>query len=535
MSFPWLLSLVVGFLSLSQEILWVRLIGFVQGGAPVAFSFVLACYLAGIALGAGVGKFFCDRFKDLYLVATLVLLVAALTDPLPPFLGPWIAYHGGPVSVWNVIPPALGMILTAAIKSTLFPIVHHLGSNQSGSKVGSSVSNIYFGNIIGSTLGPIVTGFFLLDFLSTEACFRLIGAVSLGMAILCALRVRVQLPVATVWAATGAIAAVLIFLPAAGFVVAAGERFADGTSKAPIYGQIDHVVENKHGVIHTVALPGRADDMVYGGNIYDGRVNVDIKNDTNGLMRLYLLAAVHPSPKRILVIGMSTGAWTKVLVGFPGTVQVDVVEINSGYVDLMRKYPEVVSVLTDPKDQIHIDDGRRWLKRNPKVQYDLIVMNTSFHWRANMTNLLSQEFMRELDNHLAPGGIVTFNTTRSLDAFVTAASVFPFVYRYAGFAYASMSDFKVPPFQVAEQRLRQTSMDGSLIFTDSDFEPGAIGSQLARTALQPVQELMARYPSNAGVITDANMLSEFRHGKRIGIPFLSYLLPPVEVVLFGDR
>ena len=57
--FPWWLSLSVGFLSLSQELRWVRLISYDQSGAPHAFSSVLTLYFIGIVAGAYVGKRFC--------------------------------------------------------------------------------------------------------------------------------------------------------------------------------------------------------------------------------------------------------------------------------------------------------------------------------------------------------------------------------------------------------------------------------------------------------------------------------------------
>ena len=44
----WLLSFGAGFLSLSQEILWVRLVGFLQQGVPQAFSWVLGLYLLSL-------------------------------------------------------------------------------------------------------------------------------------------------------------------------------------------------------------------------------------------------------------------------------------------------------------------------------------------------------------------------------------------------------------------------------------------------------------------------------------------------------
>ena len=51
-SFAWWLALLIGFLSLSEEILWVRVAGFAYRTLPPAFSFVLMFYLLGIAMRA---------------------------------------------------------------------------------------------------------------------------------------------------------------------------------------------------------------------------------------------------------------------------------------------------------------------------------------------------------------------------------------------------------------------------------------------------------------------------------------------------
>jgi predicted membrane-bound spermidine synthase len=88
--------------------------------------------------------------------------------------------------------------------------------------------------------------------------------------------------------------------------------------------------------------------------------------------------------------------------GFPGVESIDVVEINPAYLDLTRSYPELAPLLDDPRIHIHIDDGRRWLKRNPHTRYDLIVQNITYHWRANAGNLLSREYLSEVRTHLNP-------------------------------------------------------------------------------------------------------------------------------------
>ena len=83
----------------------------------------------------------------------------------------------------------------------------------------------------------------------------------------------------------------------------------------------------------------------------------------------------------------------------------------------------VSSLLANPKVHIVIDDGRRWLASNPARRFDVIVMNTTFHWRAHTTNLLSEEFLRLARAHLRAGGILHYNTTGSEDALKRAFRV----------------------------------------------------------------------------------------------------------------
>ena len=515
MPFAWWLSLGVGFLSLSQEILWVRLVSFAFQGIPQAFSFVLANFLIGIALGALVGKWFCGRSRDLHLVGAVTLLLAALVDLLIPHVA-WF-FLGRDRSSLPWLP--LAIIGTAAIKSVLFPIAHHLGSNQSGPKVGSSVSRIYFGNIVGSTLGPIVTGFFLLDRLTVEQCMTLVGlgclVLSIGM-VLYSSRPSARYTVV----AMGAVA---------GLAVVAAPRadlIADMAIRAPDKAAaIHHVIQNKHGIVHTLK-DDRLGDVVYGGNIYDGRVSVDMSVDSNGLARAYVLAAAHPSPRRILVIGMSTGAWTKAVAGFPGVEHIDVIEINPAYLDLMKAYREVAPLLDDPRIRIHIDDGRRWLKRHPSATYDLIVQNTTYHWRSNTTNLLSVEYFREVRRHMRPGAIVAINTTSSLDVLRTAQEAFPFAFGFRNFVYGSDRDIRVPA-EVAIQRLRECRIGDRPAFADQQFEPGGLAHRIAHDGFVPVADVLARQPGlSVAVITDENLLPEYRHGNAGYFPMLKWLWPP---------
>lgn len=514
-SFPWWLSLSVGFLSLSAEILWVRLVGFAYGGIPQAFSFVLANYLLGIALGAVVGKWFCAKKFDLYGVAVPLLVISGVSDIFVPAFAPHIIR---PSDNRFLLLVALIIIVTAGLKSVLFPIAHHLGSLQSGSRIGRSVSKIYFGNIVGSTLGPLIISFLLLDMVTMAQCFAIVGLLCVVMAAACVVKAESR-KLGTAFVVTGVIMATVLW-PQSGSdamikLAYNGNQYKHGS-------KITHMIENKHGVIH-VASDSMSGDIVFGGNVYDGRAIVDIDRNMNGLERVYILALLHPRPKSVLVIGLSTGAWARAIQGFPDVERIDIVEINPGYLDLIRSYPQLAPLLSDPRVRIYIDDGRRWLKRNPKTRYDIVVQNTTFHWRANVTNLLSQQYFVEVKSHINNGGIVATNSTGSFDVFKTFQKVFAFTYRYENLAYASDTPLAIATEEM-KKRLGKVLLPSGGYFTAESDSEGSVLNLLKNAKLDPAHEVLQSAHGWAAVITDENMLPEYRHGKRL--KFLQYFLPP---------
>ena len=502
-SFAWALSLAVGFLSLSQEILWVRIISFTLKGLSQSFALVLLCFLVGIAVGAAIGKRFCVRFKDLVLTSAIVMAVAAVVDLSLVLLLPALMHlSAGMVGVLALV------TLTALLKSVLFPVAHHLGSQQSGARIGRSVSKVYFGNIVGSTLGPIVMGYVLLDYLTVDQCLLLVGLSTGVLSLLCAARAR-DLAVGLAAAVIMVPVAALVWSGAASTVAS----IALATQRIVVPGsKVDHVIQNRHGIIHTVSTPDGGPDTVLGGNIYDGRVNVDMRVNYNGLDRALVLLAVHPKPERVLVIGLSTGAWARILSASPRVKEITVVEINPGYLQLIAEYPQVADVLADPRIKIVVDDGRRWLRRNRHETFDLVVQNNTFSWRAYSTNLLSREYMQLIALHLRPGGIAAFNSTFSSDVLATARKVYPFVERRTNFIYASGTDFSRAT-TAATRVYRELSLNGTAVFADSAFGAGGLARDMVDAPFMPPEQQFVGLSASPGVITDQNMMSEQAHGK----------------------
>jgi predicted membrane-bound spermidine synthase len=505
--FAWWLSFLIGFLSLSEEILWVRVIGFRHEGAPPAFSFVLACYLVGIAAGAAVGKRLCSRSGNLYGAAAIILCAAALFDILTPLIITYlIAPHEADLAV-----AGFAIATTAALKSTLFPIVYHLGSEAVGPRVGRSVSRIYFGNIIGATLGPLVTGFVALDHLSVDECFAVAAAVCLLASAGCVLKShRPVLMLASLGAAILCSAlAMKVALPGPGSL----GLLANGGVPSLVYFNA-----NRHGVVHAERTP--RGDLVFGGNAYDGIVTANVETNPNRLDRLYVLALLRPRPKRMLFVGLSAGAWVRAAEGFPGLESIDVVEINPAYLDMIRSYRQVSTLLQDSRVHITIDDARRWMRRHPQERFDAIVQNTTYHWRANVGNLLSREYFEEVASHLNPGGVFVANTTGSLDVLATAQAVFAHAYRYTNFVYAS--DRELTPTPAALLELRRPN---GTPFSYDNAPAASVEAMLAHIHLEPTEGFLARHAGSAALITDDNLISEYRHGKRFGPHFLQALLP----------
>lgn len=500
--FAWCISLLVGLMSLGQEMLWFRIVSFMLGGAPYAFALVLFFFLLGIAFGASRGKAICTRYSNLLLAGGMILIFAGFIDILIPFI---IQSINQPNSLTQCIRICSILIfVVAALKAILFPIVHHLGTNIANGKVGASVSKVYFFNIIGSTLGSLLIGGVLLDYISISSMFILIGIVCIllgGLMIIKKSAVSVS---------AFAILGISCFY----FV----DKHTDYIFRDS-FGQdisINSYIENRYGVIHIVDdnKDGRK-NIVLGNRMYDGILNIDPDNDINDLNRLYLLAAIHPNPKKVLVIGVSGGAWTRALSSFPTLETIDAIEINKGYLDIIKQYPVVSPILDDHRINIYIDDGRRWLKRNSDKKYDLIIMNTTYHWRSGITNLLSQEMMNILHNSLNPNGILAFNSTRSLDTLKTAQSVFKYAYwGTMGFIYASDSEINIDD-NVAKNRLDKLVLDGKPLFNEASkqVKNGAYQKTLA-TKLLSLDEVEKLY--NLGrdteIITDSNMITEYKYG-----------------------
>lgn len=500
------ISFWVGFCSLSLEIAWVRLYGFANASTPKAFAFVLMIYLIGIAFGAQVGKLICKlpRREKIEFWAVFVLIIS-----VPIIISAPNIYHCSSVNALDQVMAPLAIFITAAALSVLFPITHHLGTSQGDSSKGKSFSKVYFLNVIGAALGPLVTGYILFENFSISQIFPIFGLVLGGVALISLFLVDTKKSFLLLSLNFLAIAFGLNSL------INTNENKDKLTKSFSIVGdaKIISVKENRHGIItitEDVLSDKSIDHTVYGGNVYDGKVNVDLERNTNGLERPLALHVLQPKAKRALVLGLSIGSWLAVVEGFPGIEEIDVIEINSGYLDLAKNYEAQNRAISDKKVNIVVDDARRWLNYNSHLKYDLILMNTTWHWRANSSMLLSQEMMKIVNRHLNVDGVVAFNATGSIDAFYTASTVFKEVRRYQNFIYGSnWNSFDKMSNEKVWNALHNLKVNGLPGFSENTLKIKQFSSIPFIHLSEDVKKIK-RLPE---LITDNNMLVEYKYGR----------------------
>lgn len=417
-----------GFIALSWEILWARLFNYATGSRAPAFGAMLGSYLLGLALGSLWSMRWhhhdvANSAKHLKWLILISNIAAFLVIPL----ASWIVVLQDPDKCWFMgvwLPPwtwSLGLVsLASALQGTTLPLMCHLAI-PADLKAGSKLSHVYLANIIGSGAGSLLTGFLLMEYLTTARIAALLVCLALIVCLLVGTprRRKEQRMMIFLNLCSLLVACSVVFQISFGMHKGLWERLfwkQDYVGK-PAFAMTQ---ESRHGVINI-----DSDLKVYGNGAYDGQISTALtKGDYH--VRPYFISAVHPEPlKNVLVIGMSAGAWTQIIASHPDQPQVEVVEISHSYIDIIKWYPQVSSILTNPRVNIHIDDGRRWLKRNPDRKFDCILMNTTHHWREFASGLLSEEFLTLAKKHLEPNGVVMWNCTDSGRAAKTGMVVFP--------------------------------------------------------------------------------------------------------------
>ncbi len=196
----------------------------------------------------------------------------------------------------------------------------------------------------------------------------------------------------------------------------------------------------------------------------------------------------HGDPRNVLIAGGGEGATIREVLRWPTVEKVYMVDLDREVVEVCKQYmPEWhKGAFNDSRVKVFYEDARKFIAEASE-KFDVIILDLPEPMEAGPAIMLyTEEFYKEVANHLAPGGVmVTQATTVSIincDAFAiiykTISEVFkivrpywtavPSFYTPWGFVFAS--DGKDPKgLDTREIKERLTKIDGSLKFYNPEI------------------------------------------------------------------
>jgi spermidine synthase len=418
-----MLFAVVGAAAFAYEIAWTRLLALEIGSSTYAFTLILAAFLSGTVIG-GVAfhRYFAGRrpvttttfsltqtWIGIAAVASLVLF--HWIPSVIPFLLRSMGQTFGGLILVQAVTCCLTVLPMAAIFGFNFPaVVALLGggtdTNTSGAEV---VGKAYAANTFGAIAGSLIAGFILVPWLGSFRVIAAVAAVNVLMALVMNWsepQLRVQSFALNV-AFLGVALAIgflpffrnpsLLSLSAALY----GNTFEGHLTLEEIAATND-LVFSTEGVSDSIAVI-RSDN--YEALRVNGKVDASSGDARTQLLLGHLGAALHPAPRRVLIVGFGSGMTVSAVARYPDVEKIDCIEIEPA---VMRAAPYLESlnrgVLGDPRVHMIFDDARNVLLTS-RASYDLIISEPSNPWISGVATLFTSEFYSAVRQRLAPGGI----------------------------------------------------------------------------------------------------------------------------------
>ena len=415
-----LVSFLSGFVALSYEIIFFRIFTTYFGSTSYVFPILLFSYLMMMAVGNRYFGEKADRAEwsslfivmaSLAVVTTLMVLWGQEALHRAGFRQNYLVFW--PFQTWlafvQVIPIlVLSFVLMApvAFLSGFFPVIVKTAT-RSTDQLGPVAGTLYFSQTLGNFSGAVLTGFALLPWLGTVGALKLM-AVVLGILVIITLGRDGRL------ANIGRRAWLVIVV--AVFAVFLYPQDYYGTVRLYHEGEKDNspspdiVQEGAFGT----TLGYRMKDYIH---VYVGRLfsnsfpsqGVHLDSLDSCFPMDWISAVKGLEVRRVLYIGLGSGVGPMCIRKiFPDAV-LDIVEINPELVTMISQHAADQVQYSLQSSNVHIADGRRFVRQSGNTRYDLIQVGVFNAWCSGCGNAFTAEFFAMLADHLTSNGVVTYN------------------------------------------------------------------------------------------------------------------------------
>lgn len=418
-----------GFVTISTQVSWTRILTMIIGSSTYAFSIVVALFLIGLAGGAWIvgRKDRSARLRTALMVVELITAVSLLLslfvlNRIPALLiNLGMRFH---VSSWGgllalqIVSATLLILVPALLMGMVMPLVLVWASNHV--KAVNRVGRSYAVNTIGAIAGAFATGFVLIPRTSIRFTLLLAAVMCLLVGVVAYRPAGEGLqPLLRRSIAIGLIPALTIVL----FVLAPPMNLADlsigaydtlvrvlaqtrevGNDNAQATGpNIHELLLFREGPTATVSVRRDLDTVSMAIN---GRTNASdsIYDMPTQVMLGQLPLMIAPQQNNALIIGFATGVTVGSMLQSP-IKSVTCVELEPTTVEASEFFNHVNNrPLDDPRTKLIIDDARTFLRVTPN-RYDMIVSEPSHPWVPGVANLFTQEFFELGRSRLSEQGI----------------------------------------------------------------------------------------------------------------------------------
>jgi spermidine synthase len=445
----WAIYLAIGLSGMSAlgaEVVWTRLLALTFGGTVYTFSIILAVFLIGLGLGSSAGSVLTRRVDSarLALGACQALLAVGIAWtalmicrslpywPVNPAisLSPWYTFQLDFVRcLWAVLP-------AACLWGASFPLAIAAVADPQ-QDAGRLVGGVYAANTVGAIFGALVFSLILIPLAGTQGAQRVLliltgGATAAAMVPMLFDRKALSgcagggLPVSTRGIALP-LTLLLALVPLLAwsmprvpwgviaygrFMATYGNRLAPRIipeKEVPNAGIPDifctYVGEGLNGSVAVTKWTSGVRNFHSAGKVQASSEPRDMR-----LQRMlgHLSALAHPHPESVLVVACGAGVTAGSFVVHPTVKRIVICDIEPLVPrDIAPQFAkENYGVVSDPRTQIVLDDGRHFL-RTTKEKFDIITSDPIDPWVKGCAALNTVEYYEMCKAHLKPGGVMS--------------------------------------------------------------------------------------------------------------------------------
>jgi spermidine synthase len=391
---PWLLHAVVfvcGAVLMGLEIVGSRILAPSFGNSIFVWGSLISVVLAALSLGYWAGGILADRQPRLSVLGLLIAIPGLMVALLPfayPLLNRAIAGSDLGARLGPLVASIILFLAPSVFLGTISPFTVRLQAREVAS-VGTTAGGLYAVSTAGSIAGTLLTAFYLVAVLTVGNIVHGLGLTLLALSAVIFLGERRVAQAALTVACIGLVIMAMVWRArtrAAGMegVLLETDSF---------YNHI-HVAEDR--------------EMRY-MDFDNLRQSAMLLSDPWELRLRYtrflaVALAFQPEPRRVLILGLGGGSFPKRLYrDFPEAV-IEAVDIDPMVVGIARRYFQVPD---DPRLLLHVRDGRRFVAETD-ARYDLVLLD-AYNSDTIPFHLTTQEFYRQIQSRLTPGGIVVSN------------------------------------------------------------------------------------------------------------------------------